>query len=360
MKVCIIGDGLVSLTLANVLIKRDLCVDIISDNKFKKYDKTRTLGISNTNIEFLNQNVAGIKNILWEIKNIKIYTEKSLNDEILHFTDKSKKIFSILKNTKLKKILEIKLKNNKLVKFKNNIDYKKIIKEKYKLIINCDSRHELSKKFFSNIIEKKYNSCAYTTLINHKKIRKNHDAIQIFTKNGPIAYLPVSETQTSVVYSFKKINHENELKIKNLIKKFNPKYKIVNIEDFGKFKLKSKHLRNYYNNNILAFGDLLHKIHPLAGQGFNMSLRDIKVLTKLIDDRINIGLDIDHSICSEFEKTLRHKNLIFSMGIDWIYEIFNYESKLDNQFLIKSVNIIGNNKLFNFLIKRFADSGLRF
>ena len=29
--------------------------------------------------------------------------------------------------------------------------------------------------------------------------------------------------------------------------------------------------------NILAFGDMLHQIHPLSGQGFNMALRDIKV-----------------------------------------------------------------------------------
>ena len=29
---------------------------------------------------------------------------------------------------------------------------------------------------------------------------------------------------------------------------------------------------SYYKDNILAFGDLLHKVHPLAGQGFNMSI----------------------------------------------------------------------------------------
>ena len=38
-------------------------------------------------------------------------------------------------------------------------------------------------------------------------------------------------------------------------------------------------------DNILAFGDLLHKIHPLAGQGFNMTIRDIKVLLEIIKKR---------------------------------------------------------------------------
>ena len=40
---------------------------------------------------------------------------------------------------------------------------------------------------------------------------------------------------------------------------------------------------NYYHQNIVAFGDCLHKIHPLAGEGFNMTIRDIKVISKIID-----------------------------------------------------------------------------
>ena len=38
--------------------------------------------------------------------------------------------------------------------------------------------------------------------------------------------------------------------------------------------------KNYYNKNILCFGDNIHKVHPLAGQGFNLVLRDIKKLNE--------------------------------------------------------------------------------
>ena len=48
------------------------------------------------------------------------------------------------------------------------------------------------------------------------------------------------------------------------------------------FELKSSNLRSYYHKNILAFGDLLHRLHPLAGQGFNMTIRDINILCELI------------------------------------------------------------------------------
>ena len=42
-----------------------------------------------------------------------------------------------------------------------------------------------------------------------------------------------------------------------------------------------------------------------------MSLRDIKVLIDLIENRISLGLDIDSSICREFEKKTKDKNYIF-------------------------------------------------
>ena len=66
--------------------------------------------------------------------------------------------------------------------------------------------------------------------------------------------------------------------LKKLVEKYNYKYSKIKFGHSTFFELKSTSLRHYYYKNILAFGDLLHKLHPLAGQGFNMSLRDIKDL----------------------------------------------------------------------------------
>ena len=358
MKVCIIGDGLVSLTLANVLIQKNLSVDILFNSKNKKYSKTRTLGISKSNIDYFNKEIINIKKILWEIKNIKVFTESLSNKEILSFANDKKQIFSIIKNHKLYEILIKNLKKSKFVEFKENGDFKSIIKENYKLIINCDPNHKITKLFLSSSFEKNYNSYAYTTIINHKKISSNNTAFQNFTKNGPIAFLPLSNTETSVVYSLRINKDKKKIDIKNLIKKFNPKYSIIKINDCVRFKLKSSIPRKYYKDNVLAFGDLLHKIHPLAGQGFNMSIRDIKLLSKLIDEKINIGSDIDGSLCHEFQKKTQDKNYIFSSGIDWIYELFNFESKMNTKLISKTINYIGKNKSINSFFKKFADSGV--
>ncbi len=358
MKVCIIGDGLVSLSLANVLIQKKIEVDIFLNKNNTKYSRLRTLGISKSNIDYFNNNIINIKKILWPIKNIKIFTEKNFNNEILNFNNQSKQIFSIVKNHELQKLLNEKLRKSKLVNFKKIISYD-ITKQNYKLIINCNSNNWITKKFFSNKIEKKYNSFAYTTIINHKKIVRNNTAFQNFTKNGPIAFLPISENQTSVVYSLKSKDIKKNSEIKNLIKKYNPIYTITKVHDYNFFELKSSNLRKYYVSNILAFGDLLHKIHPLAGQGFNMSLRDIRMLSDIINEKINLGLEIDNSICHEFQKNSKDKNYLFSAGIDWIYKLFNFENKIDSDLLSESIKIIGKNKAINSFLKKFADNGIR-
>ena len=103
---------------------------------------------------------------------------------------------------------------------------------------------------------------------------------------------------------------------------------------------------------------MLHQIHPLAGQGFNMTIRDIKVLSEIIQNKIDLGMQLDSSILNEFEKQTQNKNFIFSTSIDFIYETFNCNKKIKNNNFNKVLKIVGKNKnLLNYLIK-FADRGL--
>ena len=122
--------------------------------------------------------------------------------------------------------------------------------------------------------------------------------------------------------------------------------------------MKSFALKTYYHKNILAFGDLLHKIHPLAGQGFNMSIRDINILMNIIKEKIDLGLPLDISVNSQFEKNSKHTNYIFSNGIDLIHEFFNIERKLENDVFSKSVKLLGKNSYINKFFTKIADKGI--
>ena len=90
-----------------------------------------------------------------------------------------------------------------------------------------------------------------------------------------------------------------------------------------------------------------------------MSIRDIKDLLELIDNRIKLGLDLDNSICKDFQNLTKSHNYIFSEGIDLIYKFFTFESMIKSNFLNSTIKHIGKNKLFNNLLRKLADNGLR-
>ena len=108
----------------------------------------------------------------------------------------------------------------------------------------------------------------------------------------------------------------------------------------------------------MAFGDLLHKIHPLAGQGFNMTIRDIKDLSEIIQNKIDLGLGLDNLILEEFENKTKNRNFIFSNGIDFIYEFFKFEKNNKGKNLNKILQYFGTNKNFMSSVIKFADKGL--
>ena len=200
MKVCIIGNGLSSLTLAKALVNQKIYVELISQKKNQKINPSRTLGISKSNTEFFNKNIVNIEKLLWKLNKIEIYTDNLKNEKLLNFENNNHEIFSIIKNHQLYKVLEKDLSKNKFFKKKNFNNRNLSFINNFEIIINCDYLDNFTNKYFSKKIIKKYDSIAYTTTIRHKKI-VNNVASQIFTKKGPLAFLPISNTETSIVYS---------------------------------------------------------------------------------------------------------------------------------------------------------------
>ena len=362
MNVCIIGEGLTALSLAKSLINKKINVHYYHKRGNNNFPSNRTIGISKSNFEFFNEKIFQLKKKnFWKIKKIEIYSNKIDNENLFKFENNKNDLFYLIKNDELFRSLKTNLNKSRFFKsiiLKKNLKEEFINKKKYDLIINCDANNFLAKKYFAKKINKDYYNCAYTTIVKHKKI-ENNTAIQIFTEQGPIAFLPISNFETSIVYSIDiKDKKFNDSDVVNLINKNNPKYKITKVAKLNSFKLISSNLRVYHYKNILAFGDMLHRIHPLAGQGFNMTIRDLRVLTKIIEDKIELGIQLDSSILSEFEKKTKDKNFIFSKAIDLIYETFNFDKKIKNKSFIKLLKSIGGNKNFNDYLIKLADVGL--
>ena len=240
------------------------------------------------------------------------------------------------------------MKKNKSLKFINlkNYNLNDIKKRDYNLIINSEQNNPITKKYFQKKIEKNYKSLAHTAIIDHKKI-ENKTASQIFTKNGPLAFLPLSKNQTSIVFSNNSTKLMDKLSLLKIINKYNHQYVITKISDVESVGIKFLVLRDYFFKNILSFGDLIHKVHPLAGQGFNMTIRDIKSLSNILEENIKLGIDDGEIIAENFQKINKHINFMYGLGIDTINSFFKFDNKLKNNLSGPLFKILKGNKFLN-------------
>ena len=358
MKICLIGQNLTNLILASVFEQKKLNVDIYLNKKIQNIKTNRTIAVSSENFDYLKFFTKSSV-IPWKSKEIKIFIEGSRDKEIINFEKKKKEVFNLISYSKLNEFFLKKIKKSKFIRSlytdtSSQIMFKKI--KNYDLVINSENKNFISDKFFTNKIRKNYMSRAYTFLINHR-CKVNDTAIQVFTKFGPLAFLPLSNTTTSIVFSY--MGREiDEKKIYEIFNEYNSFYSLKKISKIEEFSLSFEMLRNYTHNNILAFGDLIHRIHPLAGQGFNMTIRDIKIISKIVDDKISLGLPIDVSVAEDFQDSTRHINYLYGKAIDGIYEFFKFDTKINNSISKPVFRILNKNSIFKKYSNILSDKGL--
>ena len=378
-KICIIGGSLTGLVTAISLSKLNCEIDLITGSSIKNLKSSRTIAISEDNFHFLNKlNIfETLKKKIWICSKMKLYTEVNSEEfsEIfeLNKEGKNENIFYILENSKImslmlnkiKKIKSISLKKNKIVSSINNSGLLKSVKfnnniSKYSLVIICTGYNSsLVRNIFNDkMIENLYKEFAVTTIINHKPF-KNNIARQIFLDESIFAMLPISKTKTSIVWSLKNFMKEkNNSFLKKRIKIYASKY-LKEIKFNSKIEKNDLNLliRNkYYLNRTLLFGDALHSMHPFIGQSFNMTLRDLICLEKILEEKINLGLDIGSSdVLSEFSDVTKSRNFSFSIGSDILKNVLSFKKARNDIFKILNKSNLAKNIIFD-----VADKGLRF
>ena len=378
-KICIIGGGLTGLVTAISLSKLNCSIDLITGNAVQNLKSNRTIAVSENNFDFLNKlNISeSLKREVWTCSIMKLYTEIK-NEKFskifeLNNENKQEKILYMLENSKIMKLMmskiqqikSISVKNHKKVssistsgllksvKFNNNIS-------KYNLVIICTGYNSsLIKNLFNDqVIENSYKESAITTILSPSS-HKNNTVRQIFLKNEILACLPISNTKTSIVWFVKNdVRKKNDLFLKKKIKLYAKNY-LKNIKFATNIEYKGLNLliRNkYYLDRTLLFGDALHVIHPFVGQGFNMTLKDLACLEKILTQKINLGLDIgSFDVLSEFSSETKPRNFAFSVGVDLLKNSFSYK-KLRNSILM----ILNKSNFAKDIFFEIANKGFRF
>ena len=371
-KICIVGGGLTGLISALVLNEKGLDIDLIVEKNTSKIKDLRVTAISEKNMEFLKSTIKNINlKLFYPVKKINLFFEKNNQTKNFLNFDENKNLMFFFENRSTKEHLNKLLKKTKIKVQKKTVKSIDLVENKvftslssksYDLVILClGSNSPIYQKINGNReIKKNYKEHSITCSVKHQI--KNIGAQQFFLKEGPLAILPYNKDKFSAVWSIEdkyyfknKKNISNYLKTKllNLLK--TNKISLGNIQTYP-LKLSLK--RNYYKKNTIILGDGLHVVHPLAGQGFNLILRDIEKLNELVSKNLRLGLTIkDSNIPKDLSDSRKPENLLMGLGIDTTRKFFKSNKYLDP---IKE-NILNNfseSTLLKKITKRVANLGL--
>lgn len=126
--------------------------------------------------------------------------------------------------------------------------------------------------------------------------RHNNVAYERFTDQGPIAFLPMTHNRCSLVWTVPLKQADELMKLGDtdflqlLQQRFG--FRLGQLQKVGKRKaypLKLIESTQVVRNRVVIVGNAAHSIHPVAGQGFNLALRDIAILTELISTAEDAG-----------------------------------------------------------------------
>ena len=215
--------------------------------------------------------------------------------------------------------------------------------------------HDLLNSF--EFVEKKLDQVAISAFVNVQRKQYN-SAYQLFTQDGPIALLPVQGNEASVVWSLEKNSSILKFKqnyLENQLNELFEKYvSKLNIKSIQTQKLSFSYAKNMYQDKIVLIGNVAHNIHPIAGQGFNLTVKDISKIVYYITKYHSLGLDLNsNQVLESFSNSRKYDNFAFSFGTLAMENIFSNKNNFIRNFTSKSLYLVNRSKkLKKFFIEK--------
>ena len=380
--VLIVGSGLVGLVAAHSLSNLKYKVALVDKKNFldpkTAFKDTRTVAVSEGSKLFLETLS------LWQylepyaepIQKIEVHNRSSKNKILFNNEDRNKKLGYVIENKQFSKILINRLKKFKNTKILYDLDITKVFLENKissaqsknyrinsKLIISADGKNSNIKKIIGNkTFKKKYSEDALVMNFVHEK-KLNNTAYEIFYKSGPLAILPMYSpndfNQSTLIWSnsgkfIKKLLACDH----NFIKSFMEEKiggivgKIIKIKSQQMFPLSAHINDSFINKRLVYVGDSAHSIHPIAGQGWNLGVGDVKNLHKLCKNtNIDIGSDL---FCKKYNETSYNKAFQLFQITDQLNKHFKNNNRPSRFFSNIGFRFIENRKKIKNEITKYA------
>ena len=200
------------------------------------------------------------------------------------------------------------------------------------LLIAADGKFSHLRKL-ANIkhLSHNYKQTAIVCRLQHQ-LPHDNIAQEIFLPNGPFAILPLKNpNQSGIVWTETPEIADSLMLLEKdkfsyfLNQKFTDYLGEINlIGEIISYPLELILAEKYYYNRIMLIGDSAHSIHPIAGQGFNLGLRDIDALTSLYSKYQNLGLELGcYQSLKEYETLRMQDNLNMAAITDSLNKLFS-------------------------------------
>ncbi|ENX12714.1 2-polyprenyl-6-methoxyphenol 4-hydroxylase [Acinetobacter sp. CIP 64.2] len=332
-QVIIVGGGMVGLSLALMLAKSNIAVKLLEAVKYPNYDDENVAPYHSSfdarNTALSRRSVQIYQKLgLWEalqqhatpILQVHITEQGSFGKaRLVAEQEKVESFGQVIENAWLGRVLLTQVRQQPLIELIDGVEVTSLTQDvdqvqieamrngeyihslKSKLVIAADGRDSFCRQAIGvGVDEHDYDQVAIVTTVQTSKPHQ-HVGFERFSALGPLALLPLpGEYRRSVVWPVKKgteaewLGEENDQHFLDALQE-------TYGDRAGKFEKTGKRF-SYPLAQVLAhkqavgrvvlMGNAAHTIHPVAGQGFNLCLRDADVLVRFLMEQLAKSDDI--------------------------------------------------------------------
>lgn len=200
-----------------------------------------------------------------------------------------------------------------------------------RLVVGADGRKSLARESAGIGVRRwAYGQTAIICTIRHSESNRSV-AVEHFLPGGPFAVLPMTENRCSIVWSERGEHADSYINMPE--DQFIAELKRRSGGYLGEIELLTRRegwpltvllADRFVAERLALVGESAHAIHPIAGQGLNLSLRDVAALAEVVVDAWRLGLDVGGAeVLARYQRWRRFDTMVLATVCDALVHLFS-------------------------------------